>query len=137
MIRYIQTLYPEDEPNTEEHAALKNGLLCRETICTNENDNILARHSKAPLPDVLTEEEHLLSAFCWYEPGFNGNGYLTDDSMCVSDTILRRLFAVIIPADYAYVAGLLADETLQFIADKPNGDRVLLCCVYDDPQAEW
>lgn len=137
VIRYIQTLYPEDEPNTEEHAALKNGLLYRETIYTNENDNILARHSKAPLPDVLTEEEHLLSAFCWFEPGFNGNGYLTADSMSVSDTILRRFFSVIIPSGYAYADGALCDDTLQFIADKPNGDRVLLCCAYADSRAEW
>ncbi|MBO2515780.1 MAG: hypothetical protein CW338_00695 [Clostridiales bacterium] len=129
VIRYEGT---PDEWNagTEYHASLSGGWLCTETVYTDQNDNILMRSPGMPLPDVLTEEEKSLAAFSGFEPPVCAIGYTTDDSMCISDDILRRLFSAAVRGGYSYADGYLDRDGLQFIADRPDGSRVLLCCEY-------
>ncbi len=111
-------------------ASLSDGWLCRETLYTDENDNVLARFPGMTLPDVLTEQEKKLESFSGFEPPFNGMGYPADDSMSVSDDILFRLFGAAVSGGYRYVDGNLDRDGLQFIADRQDGARVLLCCEY-------
>lgn len=129
VIRY-EGIADEQTPAEEYLAWFADGMLLTQTAYTDENGNILALKDRMPLPDVLTEDERSLKSFDACEPAVNGLGYLTDDSMCISDAILQRLFSVSQPEGCSYADGYLNDDGLQFIADKVDGTRVLLCREY-------
>lgn len=122
---------------TEYHAGFANGWLTTEVYSTDMEGNVLSSRINGKLPDVLTDDERLLSAFDGFAPPINGLGYPTDESMQVSDTILSRLFSTIVPAEFTYVDGLKTADGLQFIADKQGGTCVLLCCAYAGEQIGW
>lgn len=129
-----ENLSSEFEPIREYIAWLDGDFMYTSCVYSDENDNTLMTRQSMPLPMVLTKEELLLSAFDRMEPSANGMGYLTDDSMSVSDDILQRLFLRLVSGDYTYVDGFLRSDGVQFIADKPDQTRVLLCCevAYND-----
>lgn len=122
---------------TESCASLSDGWMLTEIYYTDQEGNVLASRKGDQLPDVLTDEERSLAAFSGFIPPINGLGYLTDDSMAVSDGILRRLFSAVVPPDYTYADGLKCKDGLQFIADKADGTRVLLCCAYAGKPSGW
>ena len=100
-------------------------------LLEDENENILWRETTPPLPDVLTEDELDLANWSPFTCPVYCTGYMDRDLGDSSDIVRKRLFDRMKTgtffADDAYVDGLINRDTLQFIADKPNGSRVLLC----------
>lgn len=83
---------------------------------------------------MLSREACLLENFDANQPPFTGSGYLPDDLQGESD-ILKKVFEWVAPPDCTYVDGLLEGAKLQFIADKADGTRVLLCGWFDGRKA--
>ena len=103
----------------------------RSEICyTDREGNVLNTRKTAELPNVLSREACLLENFDASQPPFTGSGYLPDDLQGESD-ILKKVFEWVAPPDCTYVDGLLEGAKLQFIADKADGTRVLLCGWFD------
>lgn len=128
----------EEDGYLSEHTAdLRNGQLYTCLYLTDVEGNILSTRSGMTLPDVLTREEKLLSAFDGAEPPISGYRYFKDGSMKMPSVMIKRLFGTIVPNEYSFVGGIRTDDGLQFIADKPDGSRVLLCCAYDGSADEW
>ena len=128
----------EDEGYLLEYtASFDKGQLCSWIYLTDMEGNFLSSHPGMTLPDVLTIDEKLLSAFDGVEPPINGMGYYTDDGGNTSYVIIQRLFSVIVPDEYTFVDGIKADNSLQFVADKADGNRVLLCCAYGGSIVGW
>lgn len=134
-IRYEE--HPYEDYIIERMADFSDGVLKSAAYYTDTMGNILLVRDEAVLPDVLTAEEKLLSSFDGTNPPINGNGYFTYDDGMISNTILTRVFDDIIPASYTWVDGISTNDGLQFIADKPDGSRVLLCCSLTDDQLGW
>ena len=109
--------------------------LRRETCLSDENDNLLLSRSLPPLRDVLTQEETDLAHLNIHFLPFDQDGYAVSESGMISEEILRRLFRSEIGRDpqtpgFTFDDGFFDDSTLQFIAKKPDGSRVLLCGAY-------
>lgn len=127
----------EEEGCLTEYLAEVDGGLLNTTAClTDLEGNVQVTYDGGTLPNVLTRDELNLVAFDGAEPAFNGCGYLRDESLSISREMIRRLFESIISDDYTLVDGILSEDGLQFIADKPDGTRVLLCCNDTDPSDE-
>ena len=128
VIRYETDEWNEVRCPAEHIAALSEGKLETVTCYTDEEGNILLRRAGITLPDVLTREERLLRSFDGTMPPFDGLGYFTDESGDISAELAKRLFDSILPEGYQWVDGILTGDGLQFIADRADGSRVLLCC---------
>ena len=111
----------------EELISFLNGALRGETLLEDENENILSRRALPPLPNVLTEEEMDLRAF---DPAFlQGAGY--GEAEGLPARVFDALKQGTAYADCAYVDGILDAENLQFLVDRLDGARVLLCGDHD------
>lgn len=134
----ISYIGEEDDGYLLEYtASLDKGQLYTSIYLTDLEGNFLSSHPGMTLPDVLTADEKLLSAFNGVEPPINGMGYYTDDGGNTSNVIIQRLFSVIVPDEYAFADGIRTDNSLQFVADKADGNRVLLCCAYGGSMVGW
>lgn len=134
----ISYIGEEDDGYLLEYiASLDKGQLYTSTYLTDLEGNFLSSHPGMTLPDVLTADEKLLSAFNGVEPPINGMGYYTDDGGNTSNVIIQRLFSVIVPDEYTFADGIRTDNSLQFVADKADGNRVLLCCAYGGSMVGW
>ena len=134
-IRYEE--HPYEDYVVEHMADFSDGVLKSAAYYSDTMGNILLVRDETVLPDVLTAEEKLLSSFDGTKPPINGNGYFTYDDGLMSDAILIRIFDDIIPDCYTWVDGIRTNDGLQFIADKSDGSRVLLCCSLTDDQSGW
>lgn len=134
-IRYEE--HPYEDYVVEHMADFSDGVLKSAAYYSDTMGNILLVRDETVLPDVLTVEEKLLSSFDGAKPPINGNGYFTYDDGLISDAILIRIFDEIIPYGYTWIDGIRTEDGLQFIADKADGSRVLLCCCYTDDQVGW
>ncbi len=109
-------------------------------LLEDENENIFWRETTPPLPDVLTENEKDLANWSPFVCPVYCTGYMDRDFGDSSDSVRQRLFERMkidtFFADDAYVDGLIHRDTLQFIADKPDGSRVLLCGSFTE-NAGW
>lgn len=112
-------------------------LLRRSWELRDENDNPLIGRSLPPVSSVFTPEETDLAHLDLLELPFDANGYGSDDDGRVREIYLQRLFQAKIAsqdayASYTYQSGLLTDETMQFIAQSPEGELILLCGRYTE-----
>lgn len=102
-----------------------------DVLLEDENENILWRETLPPLPNVLTEDELDLAKWSPACCPVYCTGYMDRDLGDSSDSIRHRLFDTMKTgtffADYVYADGLITQDTLQFIADRPDNGRVLLC----------
>lgn len=115
--------------------------LLRSMALCDENDNLLISRALPPLRNILTKEETDLANLDILALPFDVYGYASEDDGRVLDTYLTRLFGREIGAGsayagYRYLDGLLTDETLQFIAEGPEGQSVLLCGRWEE-DAGW
>lgn len=129
---------PQNIPTVFESGAdlpIPGHWLRREACLSDENDNLLLARTLPPLRDVLTKEETDLAHLSLHSLPFDQDGYAVGESGMISQEILRRLFRAEIGSD-PQTPGLIFDDgffdgsTLQFIAKKPGGSRVLLCGQY-------
>lgn len=127
----------EWELGKESRTWLSDGELCTSIAYTDAEGHVLAERRGFIMPDVLTDEERRLASFDGFNPPIHGDGYTTNESMDLPDFLLRRLFAVIAPAGYTYADGILTQDGLQFVADKADDSRVLLCCAQQGESAGW
>ena len=118
----------EWELGKESCSWLSDGELRTSIAYTDAEGHVLAECKGFTMPDVLTDEERSLASFDGFNSPICGDGYTTNESMDVPDALLLRLFAVIVPAGYTYADGILTKDGLQFVADRQDGSRVLLCC---------
>ena len=132
-IRYAgPSLSEKDIPIIEEILLnMTDDEISTDYLLEDENENIVWRETTPPLPDVLTEEELDLANWSPFSCPVSCTGYMDMDFGNSSDSVRQRLFdrmrAGTFFADDTYVDGLINRDTLQFIADKPDGSRVLLC----------
>ena len=109
-------------------------------LLEDENENILWRETTPPLPDVLTEEELDLANWSPFSCPVYCTGYMDRDLGDSSDSVRQRLFDRMktgtLFVEDTYVDGLITRDTLQFVADKPDGSRVLLCGCFTE-NAGW
>ena len=120
------------ETVVEEHfACLDGGLLKRSIALSDENDNLLYSAELPPLPDALPKDRLLLENFSLENPPLCGEGYVFDrehDSP-VCDAVLAAEFACL-NSGYQLLSATEYAE-MQFVAQRPDGARVLLCGAYD------
>ena len=119
----------------EAWAALDGDVLRREVALSDENDNLLYSAELPPLPNVLTADQLLLERFSLDHPPFTADGYAfdreTDSAGC--EAILAAEFACL-GSGYQLLSATEYAE-MQFVAQRPDGARVLLCGEYDG--AAW
>ena len=115
----------------EYSCALLDDMVCLDQLLDDETDNILWRKILPSLPDVLTEEEMDLALWDPYTTPLTGIGYRNWRNEVTSASVCERLFDAMkrgTPyAAYVFADGLVREETVQFVADRPDGSRVLLC----------
>lgn len=134
-IRYIGSYTWEDENG---HADLQEYVLNVDApeirthyLIEDRNENILWQENGPVYPNVLTEDERDLAQWNPWDSPVHYTGYRDPDLGGSSDSVRHRLFDTLKNGtffrEYEYVDGLIQKDELQFIADRPDGKRVLLC----------
>jgi len=117
-------------------AGLLDDQVLRDTRLEDENENLLWEKQLPPLPDVLTEEERDLAHWSHQNGPLHAWGYRERYFDTTPVEVCRRVLDALKTdtpyAAYTCVDGLIADETLQFVADRPDGSRVLLCGSWEE-----
>ena len=130
---YEDTAAPDNTRylTAEDRCDLLDDAVCPIQLLDDENDNILWSRTLPSLPDVLTEEEKDLAHWDPSSSLLSGAGYRSSWYDSPSEDVCRRLFDALKEstpyAAYTYADGLIKADTLQFVADRPDGSRVLLC----------
>lgn len=134
-IRHIESVYWENQNGQtslrETVLYITDGELQVSVLYEDENENILWQKDRPPVPNILTKDERDLAQWGLSESVVFCTGYVDMDFGLSYDSVRRRLFDTLKAGTffqmYTYADGLIEDETLQFIADRPDGSRVLLC----------
>lgn len=121
----------------EKRAALADGQLLRAKYVSDENDNLLAAKELPPLPNVRDESELLMENVQFDDLPIHTNGYNLWLYGAEEEALVGRLFEKIVANGSTYVSGRVFEDTLQFLADRPDGARVLLCGSYDGAAQSW
>ena len=138
--------YPVNEWESDllltRFAHISGSQVLQETLLEDENENILWSVQLPALPNVLLEEERDLRFFSLDSLNFCAVGYPRSDvgSGSIDKIWLERIYAAMAGqgiqplAQYAFADGVApvtdwvsGKITLQFLADRPDGKRVLLC----------
>lgn len=130
---------PEDIPTETEYQVTRteNGCLSRALFLSDENDNLLAERALPPLPDTMAPGAYDLAALDTARLPLDFCGYPTGDHGELTDDAAQAFFSATAAqpgspfAAYRFMAGILRDETLQFLLDRPDGRRILLCGAWD------
>ncbi|MBR5382205.1 MAG: SH3 domain-containing protein [Clostridia bacterium] len=143
---YSHSPYPvnewESEPLLTHIAYISGSQIIQETLLEDENENILWSVQLPVLPNVLLEEERDLRYFSLDSLKFCPDGYSRSSvgSCSIDRNWLERIYAAMAEqgtqplAQYTFADGIApvtdwvsGKFTLQFLADRPDGKRVLLC----------
>ena len=134
----VQSACPYTEGFREEMSLVLEGMMdflddriCCSVLLEDENGNIICRTELPPLPDVLTSEEKDLRylsedrLLLWKRVFMDRDpdGGSADLAVRIFDSLKRDTDY----ADYVCVDGRIKTGELQFLADRPDGERVLLC----------
>lgn len=143
---YSHHPYPVNEWESDllltRFASISGSYILQETLLEDENENILWSTQLPALPNVLLTEERDLRYFSLDSLYFCSVGYPRSDagSGSILKSWLERIYAAMAEqgvqplAQYAFADGVAPVSdwvsgkiTLQFLADRPDGKRVLLC----------
>ncbi|MBO4837668.1 MAG: SH3 domain-containing protein [Clostridia bacterium] len=134
----VQSVCPYKEEFREEISLVReytmdflDDMICCSVLLKDEEGNILYEAELPPLPDILTLEEKDLRCleedilllwkrvFMEWDP----DGGSVDLAVRIFDSMKRDTDY----ADYVCIDGRIKAAELQFLADRPDGERVLLC----------
>jgi len=106
------------------------GLLHTDYELIDDTGKLLIHRKAQTLPEIITVEEKRLSSLQSACMLLSGHGYNTDESSSLPDEVIRRLCSALIPDGYTYIRGRYTGGGLQFLCDKDDHTRVLLCVLY-------
>ena len=121
----------------ERQSILDGEWLLREYHLSDENDNLLASKSLPPLPNVLEDSALRLENIQWDQLPIKASGYDLWLYDAEETALVGRIYDKVVSNGYTYVEGRVFDDTLQFLADRSDGQRVILCGSYDSAQQAW
>lgn len=105
-------------------------------LTEDENENILWQKKLAAYPNVLTEDDLDLASWDPWDSPVYSSGYSNHENKMSNDSIRHRLFDALKAgtffSEYEYADGLIQGNVLQFIADRSDGQRVLLCSKWQE-----